>query len=305
MSLFNSSLPSLPSSSSQWVEALGFVPTAAAKAAATPKKVNFLKLVREANPSVGNAFVQNVLTEQISEICFELKGYTIKWLAQELGNQFLTLCIKEVRESTRTFAVYSLNQISEEVLSGISIRGKKKRFRDWRDIVFTTVWETPVVEYKTPASPVPAEYKLVTSNHELLRAADEFGNCAFALSQTIEFLQGTQGIITSSLQDPNPVMIHFSYEKCLFSLKEIKHKENVSPSSFLIDLHKRRLNEDYEKRKFKEEEKEKEKQRKEIKQTIKHTILFCCFSLTAVAFLSTASVGFLNIVYRNNIEQHK
>lgn len=213
----------VPQSPSEWRKALGFVPTPAAQAAATPKKVEFLMTVKTANPLVGNSSLQKVLMEEISPLCFELKAHVVCFLAKELGDQFLTLCVKEVRESTRTFAVFSLNQIPEEVLSGISIKAKRKRFRDWRDVVFTTVLETPVVEYKTPITPVPPGYRWIQSNHELLLAAERFGNCSFRLSQDKNILEGVEYIAVSSESsgDP-PVMIHVRKD----CIHEMQHPEN-------------------------------------------------------------------------------
>lgn len=211
----------VPQSPSEWRKALGFVPTPAAQAAATPKKVEFLVNVKTANPLVGNSFVQRVLQEEISQISFELKAHVVCFLAKELGDQFLTLCTKEVRTSTRTFAVFTLNQISEEVLSGISLKGKRKRFRDWREVVFTTVLQTPVVQYKTPTiTPVPPGYQVVKSNHELLLAAERFGNCSFRLSQDKNILEGIDYIAISNQTDP--VMVHVKGT----SIKEMKHAEN-------------------------------------------------------------------------------
>lgn len=229
-------------SASEWRKALGFVPTAAAQAAATPKKVNFLSLVRNVNPSVSNSAMQRFLTDEISPICFELKPHILRFLAKELGDSFLTLCGKTVRESTRTFAVYSLNQISEEVLSGVSLKGKKPRYRDWRDVVFTMVLQTPVVEYHRPAFPVPSGYMVVPNNHELLRAAEKFGNCVFRLSGERNIVNGVEFIaLHEGHDDRGPIMLHFGHfvdtdESEYDYIIEVQHKENKSVTMLTANI---------------------------------------------------------------------
>lgn len=215
----------------QWKSTLGFVPTKEARSAATQNKLDFLVNVREGNPLVSFSSLQKALLGEPNEVVYELNPSCVQWLARELGDQLLTVCLKESRQSVTTFVLYSLHTIDINVLFSISIKGKKARFRDWRDVIFTTVKELPVVKYKNKLQfQLPEGYQLVTSNHEMLMAAEQFNNCAFRLSAEKAIIEGREFVLLAPQNaEVEPIMLHgvltSSFE---VRVKEAKHPNNKS-----------------------------------------------------------------------------
>ena len=213
----------------QWKSTLGFVPTKEARSAATQNKIDFLVNVREGNSLVSFSSLQKALLGEPNEVVYELNPSCVQWLARELGDQLLTLCLKESRQSVTTFVLYSLHTIDINVLFSISIKGKKARFRDWRDVIFTTVKELPVVKYKNKLRfPLPEGYQLVTSNHEMLMAAEQFNNCAFKLSNQFGIIEGNEFVLLAPKNgEVEPLMLHGIF-KADFALEtvEAKHANN-------------------------------------------------------------------------------
>lgn len=213
----------------QWKSTLGFVPTKEARSAATQNKVNFLVNVREGNSLVSFSSLQKVLLGEPNEVVYELNPSCVQWLARELGDQLLTLCLKESRQSVTTFVLYSLHTIDINTLLSISIKGKKARFRDWRDVIFTTVKQLPVVKYRNRLQfQLPEGYQLVTSNHEMLMAAEKFNNCAFELSAQKAIIEGNEFVLLAPEDgDVEPIMLHGVLNSSShMRVKEVKHPDN-------------------------------------------------------------------------------
>lgn len=170
-------------STSDWKNLLGFVPTREAQEAATATHLRVLEVARGAT-SLKNDVMQRFLLTPLNssqlEIIAKISHQKVIWLFSQLGGQLLTLLGKEVRPGVSLFITHTLVPLPFDTLNTISIKGKKSRFRDWRDIASAIVKELPRIDYPKLTRALPKGWSQVTNSHELVDAAGLFRNCAFS-----------------------------------------------------------------------------------------------------------------------------